>query len=117
MTYGCSSGGDASGFHGCGREFGSLAAFDRHWTTVGRADDPDRDRAVVTIDGTRCASEAELRQRCIDIDPRGVWRDVAEAERVRTARANGSFQRRRRPSQARSASPRHIALSQVVETL
>ena len=115
MSYGCSDHGDASGFRGCGREFGSLAAFDRHWTCVGRADDPDRDRPIVTLDATRCASDPELRQRGINVDPRGIWRDVAEAERVRTARANGSFQRRRRPSQAPATSPRHITLAQVVE--
>jgi hypothetical protein len=116
MSYGCSDHGDASGFRGCGREFGSLAAFDRHWTTVGRADDTDRDRVVVTIDGTRCASDPELRQRGMDVDPRGVWRDVPEADRVRTARANGSFQPRRRPSQAPSASSPHITPGKVVET-
>jgi hypothetical protein len=114
MPYSCSSIGDASGFRGCGRTFGSLAAFDRHWTTVGQADHTNRDRSGVTVGGTRCATDQELRRRRIEIDPRGVWRDVSEADRVRQARAGGSFLPRRQHSQAFRGFSRHGTPDRVV---
>ena len=103
MTYGCSENSNASGFRGCGRWFGSLAVFDRHWTTVGPPDDLGRDRGQVAIDGQRCATDAELVDRGIDRGDDVVWRDVREATRVRVARAEGAFAVRRRISQPRSA--------------
>jgi hypothetical protein len=108
MSWRCSESGDASGFRGCGRDFGSMAAFDRHWTRATKPDDPNRDRQVVTIGGTRCATDADLRRRGIDLDPRGVWHDVPEADRVRTARAKGSFRPRRGSSEASPESSPHV---------
>lgn len=46
-NYMCSETGDASGFRGCGRWFGSLAAFDRHWSRATTPDDADRDSCIV----------------------------------------------------------------------
>lgn len=89
MSYGCSETGDASGFSGCGREFGSLEAFDNHWTKVTSEDDPDRDRATVSITGTRCATDSELVDRGIVRFPDDKWRDEASTERVRAAFSPG----------------------------
>ena len=110
MPYSCSSSGDASGFRGCGRTFGSLPAFDRHWTPVTAPDDPMRERAVVTLDGTRCASDTELRARGIDLDRRGVWLDMPEADRVLEASAPRARSRlgvglHRRPQSLTCTSP------------
>ena len=85
MSYGCSETGDASGFRGCGREFGSLRDFDHHWTHVTGDDDSDRDRPTVTIGGDRCATDAELVDRGIIRYPDGKWRDRAKVEAMRGA--------------------------------
>ena len=102
MTYGCSKSGDASGFRGCGRSFGSLAAFDRHWSKATTPDDAYRDRRIGAIDGRRCATDAELVDRGIDRGDEVVWRDVGEATRVKVARAEGAFAVRRRVSPGRA---------------
>ncbi len=85
MSYGCSTTGDTSGFRGCGREFGSLETFDRHWTKVTSEDDPTRDRPTVDIGGRRCATDAELTHRGIVRFPDGKWRDRARVESMRAA--------------------------------
>ena len=103
MTYGCSKSGDASGFRGCGRSFGSLAALDRHWSKATTPDDADRDRSIVDIGGRRCATDVELLTRGIDRGDDSVWRDVREANRVKVARAEGAFAVRRRVSDPRTA--------------
>lgn len=105
-NYMCSETGDASGFRGCGRWFGSLAAFDRHWSRATTPDDADRDSCIVAIDGRGCATDAELLDRGIDLCDDVVWRDVHEATRVTVARAGGAFAVRRRVSRGRAARPK-----------
>jgi hypothetical protein len=86
MSYGCSATGDASGFRGCGREFGDLRlGFDSHFVKVTTADDPNRDPATVGIDGSRCATDAELREAGMVKRRRdGVWSFPLDAEKART---------------------------------
>lgn len=67
---------------GCGREFGSLRDFDRHWTKVTTEDDPDRDRSTVELGGRRCATDVELKERGMEVGARGVWRDAENAARM-----------------------------------
>ena len=86
MAYGCSEVGDRSGFRGCGRQFAGLAYFDAHFIKVGRADDPERDRAKESIVGDRCRTDAELREVGLRRRQRdGQWYDPREAERVAEA--------------------------------
>jgi len=85
----CSPVGDGSGFRGCGRVFGSLPGFDHHWRRVTGEDDPDRNPSVVTVSGTRCATDAELRRKGFERFPDGMWRNAAKVERTRRDREEG----------------------------
>lgn len=85
MAYECSTAGDGGGFKGCGRRFGGLRDFDRHFVQVTHADDPTRDRGTVSITGERCATDEELRAAGLEPNDSGVWRDLVEAERARVS--------------------------------
>jgi hypothetical protein len=76
MAYTCPSGPDGSGFVGCGRTFGSLRSFDRHFVKAGKADNPSRNRRTIAVDGSRCATEAELDSMGLVIDG-GIFKDRA----------------------------------------
>lgn len=75
MSYDCSAERDGSGFSGCGRSFGSLRSFDRHFVKAGASDNPSRNRRDITIDGKRCALETELYGMGLVVDDAGVWKD------------------------------------------
>jgi hypothetical protein len=76
MTWGCTAS-DGSGFVPCGRVFGSLRSFDRHFIKAGKADNPSRNRRSIAVDGMRCATEIELDAMGLVQNARGVWRDLS----------------------------------------
>ena len=76
MAYECSPAGDASGFHGCGKSFGALVDYDRHFVRASLPDDASRDEGTVGVGGMRCMTDSELAARGFAPNARGVWRDV-----------------------------------------
>lgn len=89
MSYTCSESGDASGFRGCGRTFGSLDAFSHHWLKVADPDDPERDRATVAITGERCMTDEELASKGIEREADGKYRDVEAGARLKAVFGRG----------------------------
>ncbi len=85
----------ANGCTGCGQDFASVSAFDRHRVgaymyTHARAHarglelDPPRD------DGRRCLDADEMRAAGMERDSRGRWSIVADVERARRAFAEAA---------------------------
>jgi hypothetical protein len=71
---------------GCGEDFASVAAFDRHRVGVHAYTFAQGLLVNPTVeDGRRCMDEEELYVVGMEIDSRGRWCITAEAERVRKA--------------------------------
>jgi hypothetical protein len=73
-----------NGCRGCGFEFASVSAFDRHRTGTHEytfAQGLKRDALVE--DGRKCMDESEMRVAGMELDARGRWCIAADAERAR----------------------------------
>jgi hypothetical protein len=81
-----------NGCSGCGTDFASVSAFDRH--RVGKFEPLER----------RCMDETEMVAAGLELDPRGRWRIAADAERIRQAHQGDTSAVRLTPERAREDS-------------